>query len=125
MKIIISGSHGFLGENLVEKLESLKHEVIRYQYGDALPLAFDYFFHLSSYGNHYDQQELSTIIETNYIQLFNLLEQVKKCKLKGFFNFSTSSVSLMKQTLYSATKMGGEYLSRAYSDKFPIVSIRP
>ena len=67
------------------------------------------------------------MIEANILNLFQLLEFTKDVSYKVFINFSTSSVTLPIQTVYSATKHSGEYICEAFCQKYrkPIVSVRP
>jgi nucleoside-diphosphate-sugar epimerase len=138
MKALITGSSGFIGLHLVNALKKqeieticLKHEILL----DQLVLKeylnsfgeIEYIFHLSGYGNHYIQKNEEKIVQANVQNLFNLLEITKESKYKSFINFSTSSVTLPIQTLYSTTKKCGETLCDYYRGKYnlPIISIRP
>ena len=110
----------------------LGHEVIPFRQGFQylnypLPEDIDFFFHLSAYGNHFDQQDPIRIYRANTEELWEILNHVKNIPIKGFFNFSTSGHVLESDTFYGATKMAGEYLARAFARQYkkPIVNIRP
>lgn len=134
---IITGANGFIGKHLTKALKDKDIEVIPLHHSDLLfpatlqknlkELKPDYIFHLSAYGNHADQTDLDTIVNANIIGTFNLLKASVGVNYKAFINVSSSSVTLPHQTIYSATKMGGEYLCKAFVDEYdkPIVSIRP
>jgi len=123
----ITGASGFVGEYLCERLK--KHKVIKLRHNKVwhIPKKIDYIIHLASYGNHYNQTDELETVKANYIDLQILLDETKNISYKAFINFSTSSVMLPYQTFYSATKMAGEYLVKAFVDKYnkPVVSIRP
>lgn len=59
--------------------------------------------------------------------LFYMLEFARTIPVKGIINFSSSSVYLPHQTIYSATKKAGEALCKAYHDDYgiPAISLRP
>jgi len=132
-KAIILG-HGFISSHLEKRLkddgmivEVMSDKDIHY----SKKLECDYLFRLSAYGNHYNQCLYNTdewkMIEANILNLFQLLEFTKDVSYKVFINFSTSSVTLPIQTVYSATKHSGEYICEAFCQKYrkPIVSVRP
>lgn len=142
MKALISGMSGFIGTALKNRLESDGYDVVRLEpflmtnelYVDlSYLIAFikyhnpDYIFHLSAYGNHYDQVSENEIIGVNIVSTFNLLEVSKNIPYKKFYNFSTSSVTLPIQTFYSASKMSAELIVNVYKTQYnkPIVNIRP
>jgi len=128
-KYIVSGSHGFVGESLVKDLKLKGHTVRRIphaHYTARFP-AFDYFIHLSAYGNRIDQTNHREMINANILQLQWYLLILIKSKFKAFINFSSSSVSLPVQSMYSITKGCGEIICEYYAQKYdmPIVTLRP
>jgi len=128
MKIYIFGASGFIGSHLVKKLTTLKHEVVIIHHGKPYKVKDpDYILYLSSYGNHFNQQDKTKIVKANILDLYELLRETKDMPYKGFIHFSTSSVILPIQTLYSDTKFIAEILCRRYAKKYhkPITSIRP
>lgn len=137
MTAAISGSNGFIGTRLNTVISQMGIRVIpipRYLLTTKVALKqflfndkIDFIFHLASYGNHYNQTENEEILKANVFNLFNLLEASKDLSYNAFVNFSTSSVLLPIQTMYSATKLSGELLVKVYAKKYdkPIMSIRP
>jgi len=138
MTIAITGGSGFLGRHLSNTLAKQGHIVhlIEHEYliekVDQLENRLkeinpEWIFHLAAFGNMAHQKDEFDIFSANLAGTFNLLQSTKDIEYKAFVNVSTSSVTLPHQTLYSATKMGAEYLCKAYSDELekPIVSIRP
>lgn len=135
MKALIVG-HGFISSHLEERLKK-EGEVMVISDKDVVNLEnieyldIDYIFRLSAYGNHYYQNlyffDKRRMIETNVLNLLQLLEFTKNINYKAFINFSTSSVTLPVQTMYSATKHAGEHICQAFAQKYKklIISIRP
>ena len=137
MKSCISGSHGFIGTHLTEKLTQIGHVVVPITQEllytpQALADFFeleqpDYIFHLAAYGNMSEQKEVVKTVMANYIGTYNMLDASCGIDYKKFINFSTSSVLLPTETFYSATKAGAERLSNAFRQQLhkPIITIRP
>lgn len=130
MNCYVSGSHGFIGKALVKRLENLGHEVYPLERGLsvkdlALKLSVknpDLIFHLAAYGNHFDQHNISTMMEVNINGTSNLLRAAGMFGYRMFYNFSTSSVTLKHQTTYSRTKLCTELMAECYERT---VNIRP
>lgn len=136
MKIAITGSHGFIGSNLVKRLTDIGDEVvpISHEYFEDNELLSklltpdtDYIFHLAAYGNKYDQENENRMIYSNINVLNRLIQLAKHIPYNGFINFSSSSVMLPYETMYSATKGAGERIVKALVNKHgkPIVNVRP
>lgn len=125
---IVIGSKGFLGKHLVAKLKTIGHTVIELHHDKSYEIKeADYIFYLASYGNHFQQKDKYETVKANIIDLIDLLRVTKDINYKGFIHFSTSSVTLPVQTLYSDTKAVAEVLCKRYVRKYkkPIVSVRP
>ena len=146
---LITGINGFMGKNLVNHLknknimsvgvprELLNNPVELNKFiTDVNP---NYIYHLAAYGNHHDQKEFDQTIITNLIATYALLRASLEINYDAFINVSTSSVygkktSVMRETdtleadnFYSCTKVGAEYLARAFALEHNknIVSVRP
>ena len=123
---IITGSSGFIGRNLVKRLNNpirIPHEDILYtDWSKATKVYF-----LSAYGNMYGQDEEQKIIQANLIDLCFVLATVDWSKIESFVYVSTSSVKLKRQTMYSRSKKAAEEILLAYMEKYdaPITIIRP
>lgn len=87
----------------------------------------DYVIHTAAAGNMYGKAQNIEILGANTAPLFHLLEVARVVPIKGLINFSSSSVLLPHQTVYSATKQAGEALCQAYIDEYdlPVMSVRP
>lgn len=110
-----TGLGGFIGRNLSKHID-----VQRYQSNKEGEYVV---IHLSAYGNHYYQDNIGDIIQAN---ILDLLKMVSECdeRLVKFYNISTSSVTLPKQTMYSASKLFGETFIDALNDE-RFVNVRP
>ncbi len=128
MRSYVFGASGFIGKHLVKKLISLKHEVIEIKHDQPYTITdADYIFYVASYGNHFNQKDKYETVKANVLDLIQLLRATKDVQYKGLIHFSTSSVTLPVQTLYSDTKAVAEILCKRYVRKYkkPILSIRP
>lgn len=148
-RAVVTGSSGFIGQHLVNRLKQDGFEVFRITHNmldhfgklreSMLKINPEYIFHLASYGNMGNQQNDDEIILANIIRTWTLLTATRDIKYNLFVNFSTSSVygynaevmgewcKLRPITMYAATKAGAEYICRAFRKKHQkiIVSIRP
>lgn len=130
-EVYITGSRGFLGSNLVKRLDdsvaafyAIPHERIQ----ETEIGKFDKFFFLSAYGNLHHQQDDNEIVKANISDLIHVLKQIDwKAGFKSFVYVSTSSVRLKRQTMYSRTKRSAEEILLAYAEKYnaPIAIVRP
>ena len=130
MKVAGTGLHGFIGEHLVRRLKENGHEIVFVPYQKVRlyrPEHFDYLFFLSAHGNHYQQTDAEKTYQANVSDLWRLLLTTREVDYKAFIHFSTSSVLLEKQTMYSATKSAGEKICQGFRERFnkPVISIRP
>lgn len=133
--VIVTGASGFIGSNICETLKD-KYNVYKlsreFLYNPDFSKEFikktkaDYIIHCAAYGNMADQDKNVHMMQANIANVFNLLT-VSGGRLKGFINFSSSSVMLSYTTMYSATKRAGEEICKAFVNMYdmPIVSVRP
>ncbi len=135
---LVTGLHGFVGQHLKTALEEqnitvvgLPHDLF-YGYEQAFEKAVktanpEYIFHLASYGNMRQHTQDDDIFSANLLGTYNLLKATSSIGYKAFINVSTSSVMLDYQTMYSATKAGGEFLCEAFANRLDkrIFSVRP
>ena len=131
MRYYVTGANGFIGKHMVKYLEGKGHEVVKvgrevnvelYLVDDTEPFEF---IHLAAYGNHYNQTHHRSIIHANIGAVHNIaiaLHESKNCQ--KFYNISTSSIQLPKDTLYSVSKRFGELMVESYNDE-RFVNIRP
>lgn len=150
MKVcLLTGSSGFIGSALKEKLikkgfnvKTISHNYL-YNFVKLKRIVKDlspqYIFHLAAYGNKYHQSDDLKIIKANIISTVNLLYATKDIPYSAFINTGSSSEygiknkpmsesdSLDTDTFYGATKASSTLICRAFAKKYskPIVTIRP
>jgi nucleoside-diphosphate-sugar epimerase len=134
-RVLVSGSGGFIGSHLVSSLKeldvfTLPHRVLTSPL-ELTKIVKDFnpemIYHLAAFGQMSNQKDDQEIFNANLVGTFNLLQATKDIPYKALVYFSTSSVLLPYQTMYSATKLGGEALCKAFMDEYkkPIVVVRP
>jgi len=139
MKILISGSHGFIGSELKNRLNG--QEIPRkYLYSCGLNNILegaDTVIHCASYGNMSWHEGISEIFDANVMSTFDLLESCRQVGVKNFINIGSSSEYGDKsdpmreemlpetKTIYGVTKVCGTFLTRHYSQYMNTVTIRP
>ena len=130
MRKYVTGANGFIGKHLVDTLDQKQgHDVMLVKrpisvlnnHKEDQPFEF---FHLSAYGNHYDQKDIDQLIQSNIADLSTVLKFVKNDNCVKFYNISTSSIQLPKQTIYSTSKLLGELMVESYGDS-RFVNVRP
>lgn len=136
-KWVLTGSRGFIGSRLAmnlinkgEQVRSIPRDLLYnyYELKKYLELEKpDYIIHLAAWGNHSTQQDLDKIVTSNIGCTTTLLQASKDVDYKTLVNTSTSSVTLPRQTFYSASKKATEDICHAFFQEYnkPIVSIRP
>lgn len=108
MNILVTGSAGFIGTKLLEKLESTGHNVVKYDImnynsqdiRDIFTLdkvfstnCFDAVIHLAARAGVFKSQEFpDEYISTNVTGTYNIIKMCEKYKVKTLINFSSSSV---------------------------------
>lgn len=123
----ISGhlEHYLKGEDF--KVSVIHHNQINTRHYNPFS-GYDHIVYLAAYGNHsFQNLEINKTLQANILDVNNTLNRLKSTRLQSFVYISTSSVTLKKQTMYSATKLVGEQLVKnAKLDKhFPGVIVRP
>jgi nucleoside-diphosphate-sugar epimerase len=137
MNAVVSGSHGFIGTHLVNRLVKDGYYVVPIEQRDLFDIKNltrvmnevkpSIIFHLASYGNHYNQHGSEKITYINIVGTYNMFMASKDINYSGFYNFSTSSITLPIATEYSVSKHISETLLIGASvvyDK-PVINIRP
>lgn len=125
----MTGFSGFIGSALSRRLVAdghTVHSIKRHQMGSVESLkewleeqGVNEIFHLAAYGNHANQTDQKETLRVNVLFTLNLFKASGSRKV---YNFSTSSVTLATRTLYSISKMTGEWLSSLFPN---VVNIRP
>lgn len=133
MNYYITGANGFIGSHLSQFLTKQGKNVLHiFRDGENYDLKMikrlfnkyepNVIFHLGAYGNHSFQSNFEQTVSTNLLFTKSLLDLAQIFNCQKFYNFSSSSVTLEKQTYYSITKLASEGLANMYDFA---VNIRP
>ena len=132
MKILVTGTNGFIGKNLIDRLLAESHEVVNF-YGDRREI--DTVIHLAAIaGIKPELQKVKEHYQVNVLQTVELLEFCINHKIPNFVFISSSSVygnnggrpSLETDPTdtplchYAATKKAGELACYTYHHMYGI-----
>jgi len=93
-RVVITGSSGFLGTRLQERLGQYHVETIRHQDLEKRPIASfnpDIIFNLAAYGNCHFHEDVREMYKANVMNLLFLLESSEGVDYRAFINVGTSS----------------------------------
>lgn len=146
MKVLVTGSNGFIGRNLVRTLIANRHEVIASTldirnkaevYNLIMQFQPEVCYHLAAYGNSPYHLDTDKIYTTNIDGIRNLIGALKSVNCNLLVNISTSSVYGYKYTPmqefeflqpnshYAISKATAEHIcSYEANDKLAICSLR-
>ncbi len=122
----IRGTHGFIGERLVTRLEGDGHTVINIPRDWVNAPAADVYVGMAAYGNSYEQKDPIETYRVNVMENLRLLQDADE-DCRAVVLVSTSSVLIPHQTFYSASKKAMEEMAQLYSREYnlPIAVVRP
>lgn len=126
----MTGASGFIGQRLVASLRDSR-QLMCIPHQDIATAVLDdpeEFYFLSSYGNLFSQNNRDKILKANVTDLLHILRQLNaEDGCKAFVYFSSSSVNLGFQTVYSRAKRAAEevLLALLETEGFPAIIIRP
>jgi nucleoside-diphosphate-sugar epimerase len=127
MNIAITGSHGFVGKNLVERLKD-KHKVYEFNRGDELDLEFIHtVIHLACDADSRNStRSFPDSVENNIGIFTDVLGQAVRQKVKRFIYISSIEAETV-HNVYSLCKATNEKLLRmvAEENKMEYVILRP
>jgi UDP-2-acetamido-2,6-beta-L-arabino-hexul-4-ose reductase len=118
MKVLVTGSNGFIGKNLIAELEATgDHEILSYDKDTDVSLLdhycekADFVFHLAGVNRPETEAEF---MMGNFGFTSNLLDRLKKHNNTCSVMIS-SSIQVALSNLYGESKKAGEELLKAYS----------
>lgn len=136
MKIIITGSSGFVGTHLSKKLAK-KHSVISYDLKtgqnildkktlDKYMKGIDLVFHLAALINQSESWEKpEEYYITNVIGSRNVLASAVKHRVKRLIYLSSAAIYSEKPTPYGISKINAEEICNKFREKIDILILRP
>lgn len=123
MKILVTGSKGFIGKHLVKKLIENGHRVYEFDLGDSLPdKKMDLVIHLASKVNAYQSVTEPTEARDNIDLLFEVLEWMRKTKTNKII-FSSSREVYSMCNPYGVSKKCAELIIDNYVKLYGITAI--
>lgn len=118
MKILVTGSRGFLATNLIEWLKNKNHEIILYDRSttekdfDIYCKEAEFVFHLAGVNRNVDNSEfIASNIELTERLLSNLKKNNNKCSI-----LFSSSIHSNSDNIYGSTKKSAESILEKYSN---------
>jgi nucleoside-diphosphate-sugar epimerase len=122
---IITGSSGFIGRHLVDRLERRVSQIPHAIIPEVRINRPNIIYYLAAYGNMAHHKSAEKILQANVIDLGHF---VSNLMMSGnapdlFLYVSSSSVMLPVQTIYSRTKRAAEELLQG--SQFPVCIVRP
>ena len=136
MNILITGSSGFVGSQLVEKL-SKKHQIIHYdllQKQNVLDekllsnkmKGVDLVIHLAAFISATESwQKPEEYITNNALGTLSVVRCAIKSRVKKIIFFSSAAVKAKPLTPYAVSKISAEEIIKLYSDQIDSIIVRP
>lgn len=136
MKILVTGSSGFVGTNLVSKL-SKKHKIVKYDLVDGQNIldtkllsrkmrGVDLVIHLAAFISASESWEKpKEYFENNVLGTVSVLETMKKEKVGKMIFFSSAAAIATPMTPYGLTKKTCEAVMDLYKNAIKSIIIRP
>lgn len=136
MKILITGSSGFVGTHLVEKL-SKEHEIVMYDLVNGQDVldsklltrkltGVDLVIHLAAFISATESWEKPMdYMRNNALGTLSVADCAIKSGVKKMIFFSSAAVKAKPLTPYAVSKISAEEILKLYSDKINTVIVRP
>ncbi len=132
MNVLVTGSNGFIGSNLIKRLEKENYNTVRYVNETSFNNEIDAVIHLAGISGQ--KPELQSAIEHYNINVLNTIKILDLCvkhKIKKFIfasssaiygsgtiPFSEEQINLNQLCYYAATKLSAEIMCKIYSEKY-------
>lgn len=121
MKVLVTGSSGFIGKHLVDRMKN--HTVFMYDLGDSFPnTGVDIVFHLASKVNAFMSVSEPTQGLENIELTFKVLEWMRKTKTQNILFTSSREVYSMVNP-YGVSKKCSELIIKNYVDLYGITAV--
>lgn len=136
MKILITGSSGFVGKHLVKRLKK-KYDIIGYDlkisrdiFNEKLLNKYlnkvDVVIHLAAFVSGIESWEKpEKYLLNNGIGTFRVIKAAIKNKVKKIIIFSSAAVYGNPLTPYGASKVFAETIAKSYKNQIEIIIVRP
>jgi UDP-glucose 4-epimerase len=136
MKVLITGSSGFVGKHLVKEL-SPEYGVVRYDLKNGQDIldeelllrklrGVDVVIHLAAFISAQESWEKpKEYLENNTLGTLSVIRACIAAKVKKLIFFSSAAVKARPLTPYAVSKIAAEGIANLYKDKIKTVIVRP
>lgn len=136
MKILITGSAGFVGKHMVKKL-SQKHQIVEYDLVNGQDVlngkllgqklrGVDLVIHLAAFISATESWEKPMdYMKNNTLGTLSVVESAIEAGVKKMIFFSSAAVKAKPFTPYAVSKINAENILKLYEDRINIVVVRP
>jgi nucleoside-diphosphate-sugar epimerase len=136
MKILISGSSGFVGTHLTKKLLK-KHEIVTYDLVNGQDVlnsnllsqklnGADLVIHLAAFISATESwKKPMDYMRNNALGTLSVIDCAIKSGVKKMIFFSSAAVKTKPLTPYAVSKIAAEEIVKLYSDKINVAIVRP
>ncbi len=136
MKILITGSSGFIGKNIIKRLMH-KHTIISFDITEGRDILnkktlnkymqnIDIVIHLAALLNQAESwKKPDAYLKTNVYGTYNVLTSASDNNVKRVINLSSAAVYASPQTPYGLSKKLAENVCKNFKKKLEVITFRP
>jgi UDP-glucose 4-epimerase len=136
MRILITGSSGFVGTYLVKKL-SKKHKIIEYDLKEGQDVldsklltqklkGVDLVIHLAAFISVQESwKKPMDYVRNNSLGTLSIIDCAIKSSVRKIVFFSSAAVKAKPLTPYAVSKINAEEIAKLYSSQINIIIVRP